>query len=1456
MQKKFILNYIAAQLLATLSLPVAAQNIPSSATRPVATPLPVPAAYVNPTINYVRTWQPVMPTTDPVIATGTARTIQEVRQSTVYTDGLGRPIQTINKAESATGKDVVDAQTYDSYGQSPLRYLPYVQTSGNTNDGKFKSSPFTVQKAFLQDPILNPSGAGESIFYEQNIYDESPSSKIIKNFGPGNSWANEGGKKPSQHYDFVNTVADSVRLWTMSAGVPVTTKTYDAGQLNKSVSIDENGFQLIVYTDKTGKTVLKKLQTGTGTGPAHIGWLCTYFVYDELDKLRCIIPPLAVDRIIPSWSTSSVLAGLCTIYRYDTRGRSIITKLPGIDSTETVYDSRDRAVLMRDGNLKAKNLWLVTYYDNLDRPVRSATYSVTGSTRESLQTSVNAAPIGTFPFIPAGSLTDLGYLYYDDNYAFPGVQPALTSDFGKPQKGGNLYDVPNTGISHRAMGKLTGMRVKILGTTQWLNTTVYYNDKGRILQVITDNINGGKQTKTYLYDFSGKVLSTYLRHTNPQSIVTPETRILNSIAYNSLGQITQVSTQLNDVVGSTRVLASYTYDELGNVKTKILPKESQTIEYNIGGQLKSINKTFVNTAGSTSNWFGEDLSYDYGFNANQYDGSIGGVKWKSRGDGISRALGYSYDKANRISASEFSQQNQGSSSWLNDKVDFTTTGINYDGNGNILSVKQTGLKGLVKATIDSLKYGYIPNTNKLFFVSDKANDPQSKLGDFREISNQETQDYDYDSSGNLVLDMNRLYAPKPYNYLNLPDSLTILGKGNVAYTYDAAGNKLRKIITDYSGTGSIKKIDYIDGFVYQNDSLVYFPHSEGRVRVLYSAGQAPALVYDYFLSDHLGNTRMVLTEETGKLSYAATMESGASPKENALFSNIDATRASKPVGYPVDGTTNPNDFVAKLNATAGQQKIGPSLVLRVMAGDTIQLGAKAFYKSTATSTSSTPVASMLSSLLQAFATGSGPADGVHGNGTGTGAPITNLTAANYQSIRDKDPAQNLATMPKAYLNYVLFDEQLNMVDENSGVRQVQGSPDQLQTLATSAMVIKKTGFIYVYTSNESVQDVFFDNIVVAHNPGPLLEETHYYPFGLTMAGISSKALKNPYLENSYNYNGIEQNDDLGLNQYEAEFRILDPQIGRWFQIDPAAADYPGINPYNSCFNNPISYVDPDGDDAFLGLWYAMMKSNFLPTVTVTAPYIGRAVSENVIQSFTTNGFNAIATYVGRQYAMRRLIQLQNLPIQRPGEIELSAVTIGKTPMVNGFPKYDPVDPATTPQAFRETLGAYNKSFIFVTDYVEPVVTTVATMGLEGLATSGVVKNLAAATFFGTVGRGGGAVGRTALTDLQLVTRAGEIAERSVGGTGRFAGSMKHTYATNLLKRYEDIYGLRGFEYGASFGNKTGNRGFLDVVKRSTGQIYDWKFGYPGKTVAQFMQSPQMLKYQRNFPTYIINIIRP
>src|SRR6056297_695772 len=91
----------------------------------------------------------------------------------------------------------------------------------------------------------------------------------------------------------------------------------------------------------------------------------------------------------------------------------------------------------------------------------------------------------------------------------------------------------------------------------------------------------------------------------------------------------------------------------------------------------------------------------------------------------------------------------------------------------------------------------------------------------------------------------------------------------------------------------------------------------------------------------------------------------------------------------------------------------------------------------------------------------------------------------------------------------------------------------------------------------------------------MLHTTHYYPFGMQMAGMSYDSDNLKYL-----YNGKELHDDqvMGaqLNWYSYGARFYNPQIGRWMNIDPMAEKYDAFSPYNYCVNDPVNYVDPDG----------------------------------------------------------------------------------------------------------------------------------------------------------------------------------------------------------------------------------------------------------------------------------------
>ncbi len=91
----------------------------------------------------------------------------------------------------------------------------------------------------------------------------------------------------------------------------------------------------------------------------------------------------------------------------------------------------------------------------------------------------------------------------------------------------------------------------------------------------------------------------------------------------------------------------------------------------------------------------------------------------------------------------------------------------------------------------------------------------------------------------------------------------------------------------------------------------------------------------------------------------------------------------------------------------------------------------------------------------------------------------------------------------------------------------------------------------------------------------IIQENHYYPFGLELSGPWPPPQSKP--DNPYRYNGKEHNPDLGLDWYDYGARWYDAAVGRFTEIDPRAEKYVGWSPYNYVLGNPIRNMDPLGD---------------------------------------------------------------------------------------------------------------------------------------------------------------------------------------------------------------------------------------------------------------------------------------
>ncbi len=1042
---------------------------------------------------------------------------------------------------------------------------------------------------------------------------------------------------------------------------------YLTGSLIKSITYDHKKKRTLTYTDFNGRTVLKKVQLAEmGAGleeNGYMGWLSTYYVYDDFGQLRSIVTPKAVKYLIGQnwiWPNGIVYNSLCFYYHYDEKGRVIVKHSPAAGELHYIYDTKDRLIFTQDQKQRAANNWNFMMYDEFNRVVLSGIGS-SSMNREQLQnqclnngivTSVNAYLGSLISFkvdnsLPLNLLTNIVYnkAHFYDNYNY-----ATVKNFDNNYQFAATNDpyVLSTSKTNRVNGFETGTITRVIdknhddgnpNNDKFLNVTGYFDEKGKPIQTLSDNIKNGVNVSTIQYNFSGVVLSTHSISNIPSGNYV-KIATTNQYEYNSRRQLISFSKDINNT--GFKKISSLEYDAYGRIKQKILSPdynngyglETLKYDYNIRGWLTGINKDYAlqsNSAlGQWSNYFGLYLGYDNKDNAfasKQLNGNLTGVLWKTQGDNMPRKYDYEYDNAGRFIKANFNEkESPTSTNWNSVKMNFTVDNITYDDNSNLLSMWQKGkiIGNANPVYIDKLAYKYkqvggAEWSNQLESVFDASTEvnvtENGTNGDFKDKTyGVNDSDYQYDENGNMTIDNNKDITTTTggagiiYNYMDKPQKIIIKNKTEIEFTYNADGTKLGKSVKNIQ-TGIVKQTWYIGAMIFEETSnvidLKIIQHEEGRIRV-YKPQNNPRVTiggnfnitnvdkgaYEYFLKDHLQNIRMILTEESHSEYHNCTMENVPNVSQQvvnyetqnfgqintntglpAANNEVNASRTPKSVtGWNLGGVTNQS--VAKLSKLS--QQVGPNFFLKVMAGDAISTKVDYFYNTPNSNGLGNILNVLVPSIINALST-----NAMAGSLKNSTTLIDNSLNANVDFASFiNNQNQLVGTTPQAYLNVLFFDENFNFIPNNNAtglgsISKRVTAAGQGQFLDLMNIKVPKNGYAYIYISNNSNNSVYFDNLEVNHNRGQMVEENHYYPFGLKIKTLGGRAFDKG--QNKFGYQGAYAEEEEETEWNEFDLRMYNPQIGLWNGVDPMDEF---ASPYIGMGSNPVNLVDPSGGNVF------------------------------------------------------------------------------------------------------------------------------------------------------------------------------------------------------------------------------------------------------------------------------------
>jgi RHS repeat-associated protein len=756
--------------------------------------------------------------------------------SATYFNGLGKAIQiqSIKKNGIAVSDSI-----YDSFGRKAIVTKVGLYENEHLNY-KANFSYFDFDNNEISGEILSRTNDGMFPFSQQ-IYEQTPQSRIIESSIPGEEYSIFQGNTPKHVHDLDPSEYDT---------------SYSNDNFNATKTIDPQGIEVISIRDIFDREVKSIIDYGFKN-------IQTEYKYNKKGNL--------IEKRLPNYFDETVTNNteFKINYDYDHFDNIIQVHSPDYGYKRRRYDIANRLILEQHqeniDNSKAKQIT----YDYLGRIKKIGQISLSGN--ETLE-DVNYPR--AFDYVAKEFLYDIS----GENSGLRGaVYKIITTNENN--------DITEERFFYNRKGEVIrkDLRNFDYDNTNWFSVEYDYDNGGNMIEV--------------------KYPSAQLPNFLDISFITDETYVaLNSIAAGGEGAVVSNGQSVSFVAGqeitlkpgfwvepggnfsasienieeeSEPIIVTYKYDEFGrltNIGSEISPDTYASYEYDVDGRISyeyiNDNSYQIGYAYNSphfltdiySEHFTQNITYTSGGfnNAAYYNGNIASINYQQ--NGFQYHYKFSYDSIGQLLNAECSG--------FSDAEEYSYYDFIYDANGNTRNLTKNN---------ENRTYNYQPGTNKVTGI---------------EVMGNPHANYGYDAIGNIVVsDRSTKFLEFTYDSISLKVLELIDDEdSNMKFFYDSNDERIMK--KALNNGNEMKKL-YLHGL--NPFPLATFSDSEFASFFIYGPQGIVAKIQNddcnFVIKDHLGSSRLILNEENEVLSSYSY----------DAFGNLMPSEVSEEISYQYTG---------------------------------------------------------------------------------------------------------------------------------------------------------------------------------------------------------------------------------------------------------------------------------------------------------------------------------------------------------------------------------------------------------------------------------------------------------------------------------------------------------------------------------------------------------------------------